>query len=104
MFSFAVYFYQFFKQSCNPAVHKFIDLGPAYFDTLIFGCTIIAILLKFASMICVVFALDDYQNFEENGDSFVFAALFSLIPCTLLCPLYVYDHNYCLPRNFLIPF
>lgn len=60
MFSFAVYYYQFFMRACNPAVHKLIDLGPAYFDTLIFACTIMAILSKFASMICVVFALDDY--------------------------------------------
>ena len=60
MFCFAVYFYQFFMQSCNPAIHKPIDLGSAYFDTILFACVIIAILCKFASIICVVFALDDY--------------------------------------------
>ena len=62
----------------------------------------LAILLKFGSIVCLKIALDEYQNLSANGFYFIWAINFCLAPSCLTAPLFAFDHQNCMPRNFLI--
>lgn len=63
---------------------------------------VVSICLKFASVVCLRIALDEYQELNSNCSCFVFAILFSLAPNALMAPMYTYDHTNCAPKNFLV--
>ena len=63
---------------------------------------VVSICLKFASVVCLRIALDEYQELNANCSCFVFSLLFSLAPNALMAPMYTYDHNSCAPKNFLV--
>lgn len=63
---------------------------------------VLSICLKFASVVCLRLALDEYQDLNANCSLFTFAILFTLAPNALMAPMYTYDHDKCLPRNFMI--
>lgn len=63
---------------------------------------VLSICLKFASVVCLRLALDEYQDLNANCSLFTFAILFTLAPNGLMAPMYTYDHDKCQPRNFMI--
>ena len=54
---------------------------------------VVSICLKFASVVCLKIALDEYQELNSNCALFTFAILFSLAPNGLMAPMYTYDHE-----------
>lgn len=71
-------------------------------ETLFKFNAVISICLKFASVVCLRIALDEYQELNSNCSCFVFAILFSLAPNALMAPMYTYDHTNCLAKNFFV--
>lgn len=63
---------------------------------------IVAIVLKFGSIVCFSLALDDYQNLSANGSYLIYAMYCCVAPSSLLAPIYSYDHVRCMPKNFLL--
>lgn len=63
---------------------------------------VVSICLKFASVVCLRIALDEYQDLNSNCSVFTFALLFSLAPNALMAPMYTYDHEECMAKNFMI--
>ena len=63
---------------------------------------VLAILSKFASIVLLSLALDEYQNLNSNGTYLIFSVYCCLAPTCLLIPIYTYDHVKCIPKNFVI--
>jgi len=62
-----------------------------------------AIVCKFGSIVALRLALEEYQNLNQNGTYFTYAVLMTLAPSSLLASIYTYDHDNCMPVNFLLP-
>ena len=62
----------------------------------------ISVVFKFASVVCLRLALEEYENLSSNASYFLSAIMMSLAPSSLLAPIYTYDHVNCMPRNFLL--
>lgn len=62
---------------------------------------IVAIVLKFGSIVCFSLALDNYQNLSANGSYLIYAMYCCVAPSALLVPVYSYDHIRCMPKNFV---
>lgn len=70
---------------------------------VIFVLTVLlAVVLKFASIVCLRLALEEYQNLSANGIYFFYAIVASVAPSALLAPIYTYDHDNCIPTNFVL--
>lgn len=76
-------------------------LGFSYNTGLSFNLAL-AILSKFASIVLLSLALDEYQNLNANGTYLIFSIYCCLAPTCLLTPVYTYDHVRCMARNFII--
>ena len=63
---------------------------------------ILAIIMKFGSIVLLSLALDDYQNLSANGTYFIWSIFCCLAPSSILAPVYAYDHVRCMPRNFAL--
>jgi len=63
---------------------------------------VLSVAFKFASLVCVRLALEEYENLSSNTGYFLSSLLMSLAPNSLMAPTYAYDHVNCMPRNYLI--
>lgn len=63
---------------------------------------VVSICLKFASVVCLRIALDEYQELNNNCGHFMFSLFFSLCPNALMAPMYTKDHMNCVGKNFLL--
>ena len=63
---------------------------------------IISIIFKFASVVCLRLALEEYENLSNNSSYFLFSLMTSLSTSCLMAPIFTYDHVNCMPRNFII--
>ena len=97
--TFCLYFYQFWTRECNSAVYKFIIPNIERYLYVNFG---ISVVFKFASVVCLRLALEEYENLSSNASYFISAIMMSLAPSSLLAPIYTYDHVNCMPRNFFL--
>lgn len=109
----AVYYYSFMAAECNPIVYnisnpfedepfKSMGININYQFLLTVNC-LTAIVCKFGSIVSLRLALEEYQNLNENRTYFVYAILMCLAPTSLLASIYTYDHDNCMPVNFLLP-
>ena len=74
----------------------------ADFGIIFVVCLGLAVVLKFKSIVCLRLALEEYQNLNDNKWYFLFALVASTAPNALMAPMYTYDHDNCMPTNFLI--
>ena len=108
MYTFCIFYYQYFTNTCNPSVYtlnknnKYLDMLGLSFDSGLVMNLVFAIVSKFASIILLSLALDDYQQLNSNGTYLIFSIYTCLAPTCLLTPIYTYDHAKCMPKNFVI--
>ena len=106
--TYCMHYHLYYTNVCNPRLYSLtepfkntmsvkIDYGPILFLSLLIGIS-----FKFASVISIWMALEDYENLEANGSLFMLAAFFSLLPANMLAPLITYDHENCIPANFMV--
>lgn len=72
------------------------------FGVMMVFSVLVAVVLKFASIVCLRLALEEYQNLSANGIYFFYSLVASAVPNALLAPIYTYDHDNCIPTNFLL--
>ena len=106
--TFCILYYQFFKHECIYSAYKMTDpvktmTGLDLSSEKVFQInSVLSICLKFASVVCLRLALDEYQDLNANCSLFTFAILFTLAPNALMAPMFTYDHDECRPRNFML--
>lgn len=71
-------------------------------ETIFMINAVVSICFKFASVVCLRIALDEYQELNSNCGQFMFAMFFSLTPNALMAPMYTKDHVNCVGKNFLM--
>lgn len=105
--TYCMHYHLYYTNVCNPRLYQLTEPFKAVgmkieYGTILFLSLLIGIAFKFASVICVWMALEDYENLEANGFLFVLAQVFSLLPANMLAPLLTYDHENCIPANFAV--
>jgi len=106
IFTFCIFYYQYYIHTCNPAVYLVSDELPLSkimsYDLSLQINMVLAIIMKFGSIVLLSLALDDYQNLSANGTYLIWSIFCCLAPSSILVPVYAYDHVRCMPRNFAL--
>ena len=108
IYTFCIFYYQYYTHTCNPSVYRieeqnvFVNMLGLKYDLGLQINVVLAILSKFASIVLLSLALDEYQNLNSNGTYLIFSIYCCLAPTCLLIPIYTYDHVKCIPKNFVI--
>jgi len=105
--AFCIQYYSYSLNECNPAFYRLpqpfkengaeIDYGVALGFGLFF-----AVVLKFAAIVNMAMALEEYENLSENWHYFLYSIACTAAPSSLLGPLFTYDHENCLASNFVL--
>ena len=65
-------------------------------------CVVIATILKFASAEYLRLMLLTYLKLEKNQTFFIATLFCSTAPSCIMAPFYVFDHDRCIQKNFMI--
>lgn len=108
IFTYLVNIYTYQNNICNPSVYYMpqvlIDQMQINItkNAVFITCLVFAIFFKLASIISLYVALDDYMQLNSNYTTFIFTFLMCVAPTSLMAPFFVYDHDNCIPRNFIV--
>lgn len=104
--TFCMLYYQFSSEQCdyktNPSGSTLSNPFGVDIKTIFMINSVVSICLKFASVVCLRIALDEYQELNANCAQFMFSLLFSLTPNALMAPMYTRDHVNCIGKNFMM--